>query len=124
MHCPVPREDRSLSLPRPFLLSTTFAMAFSLNGTYIEGGTFNSVAGNMSQVFTSHVVPVGLLSGNEVSRDHPRLEGGHELTGEVHVCGGCAIFDRGCIGYNREQWFHWAHQKSKSAEESGYTPLR
>ncbi|KAJ7846321.1 hypothetical protein B0H14DRAFT_2446390 [Mycena olivaceomarginata] len=56
-------------------------MAFSLNGTHIEGGTFNSVAGNMSQVFTSHVVPAGVLPGNEVSRDHPRLEGGHRFTG-------------------------------------------
>ncbi|KAJ7805600.1 hypothetical protein B0H14DRAFT_3153377 [Mycena olivaceomarginata] len=53
---------------------------FSLNGTHIEGGTFNSVAGNMSQVFNSHVVPAGLLPGNEVSRDHPRLEGGHRFT--------------------------------------------
>ncbi|KAJ7809380.1 hypothetical protein B0H14DRAFT_3151618 [Mycena olivaceomarginata] len=59
-------------------------MAFSLNGTHIEGGTFNSVVGNMSQVFNSHVVPVGLLPGNEVSRDHPQLEGGHRFTGEVH----------------------------------------
>ncbi|KAJ7732958.1 hypothetical protein B0H14DRAFT_2639725 [Mycena olivaceomarginata] len=56
-------------------------MAFSLNGTHIEGGTFNSVAGSMSQVFNSHVVPAGLLSGNEVSRDHPRLEGSHRFTG-------------------------------------------
>jgi hypothetical protein len=101
-------------------------MAFSLNGTHIEGGTFNSVAGNMSQVFNSHVVPAGLLPGNEVSRDHPRLEGSHRFTGEVHVCGGCAIFDHGRISYNnREQsGFHWAHQKSKSTEESGYTALR
>ncbi|KAJ7779585.1 hypothetical protein B0H14DRAFT_3586609 [Mycena olivaceomarginata] len=53
------------------------ASSFSLNGTHIEGGTFNSVAGNMSQVFNSHVIPAGLLPGNEVSRDHPRLEGGH-----------------------------------------------
>jgi hypothetical protein len=70
-------------------------MAFSLNSTHIEGGTFNSVAGNMAQVFNSHVVPAGLLSGNKVSRDHPQLKGGHRLTGEVHVCGGWAIFDHG-----------------------------
>jgi hypothetical protein len=97
--CTAQRWDRSLSLPCSFLLSTTFAMAFSLNGTHIEGGTFNSVAGKMSQVFTSHVVPAGVLPGNEVSRDHPRLEGGHRFTGEVHVCGlgGCAIFDHGPI---------------------------
>jgi hypothetical protein len=100
-------------------------MAFSLNGTHIEGGTFNSVAGNMSQVFNSHVVSAGLLSGNEVSRDYPRLEGSHRFTGEAHICGACAIFDHGRIGYNdREQWFHWANQKSKSAEESGYTALQ
>ncbi|KAJ7779576.1 hypothetical protein B0H14DRAFT_3586595 [Mycena olivaceomarginata] len=43
-------------------------MAFSLNGTHIEGGTFNSVAGNMSQVFNSHVVPAGLLLGDESSQ--------------------------------------------------------
>jgi hypothetical protein len=99
-------------------------MAFSLNGTHIVGGSFNSVAGNMSQVFNSHVMPAGLLLGNEVSMDHPQLEGGHEFTGEVHICGGCAIFDHGCIGYNdREQWFHWANKKSKSAEESGYMAL-
>jgi hypothetical protein len=101
------------------------ASSFSLNGTHIEGGTFNSVAGNMSQVFNSHVAPAGLLPGNEVSRDHPRLEGSHRFTGEVHVCGGCAIFDHGRISYNnREQWFHWANQKSKSAKESGYTALQ
>ncbi|KAJ7501113.1 hypothetical protein B0H11DRAFT_754619 [Mycena galericulata] len=34
-------------------------MSFALNGTHIEGGTFNNVAGNMSQVFNSHVVHVG-----------------------------------------------------------------
>ncbi|KAJ7834134.1 hypothetical protein B0H14DRAFT_3142429 [Mycena olivaceomarginata] len=55
-------------------------MAFSLNGTHIKGGTFNSVAGNMSQVFNSHTIPAGLLPGNEVSRDHPQLEGGHRFT--------------------------------------------
>jgi hypothetical protein len=82
-------------------------MAFSLNGTHIEGGTFNNVAGNMLQVFNTHVVPVGLLPGNKVSRDNPWLEGGHRFTGEVHIWGGCAIFDHGCISYNdREQWFH------------------
>ncbi|KAJ7478112.1 hypothetical protein FB451DRAFT_1365785 [Mycena latifolia] len=30
-------------------------MSFALNGTHIDGGTFNNVSGNMSQVFNSHV---------------------------------------------------------------------
>ncbi|KAJ7798750.1 hypothetical protein B0H14DRAFT_2466094 [Mycena olivaceomarginata] len=34
----------------------------------------------MSQVFNSHVVPAGLLPGNEISRDHLRLEGSHRFT--------------------------------------------
>ncbi|KAJ6565969.1 hypothetical protein DFH09DRAFT_984206, partial [Mycena vulgaris] len=31
-------------------------MSFALTGTHIDGGTFNSVSGNMSQVYNSHVV--------------------------------------------------------------------
>ncbi|KAJ6578716.1 hypothetical protein DFH09DRAFT_1148168 [Mycena vulgaris] len=33
-------------------------MPFTLNSTHIEGGTFNNVAGNMSQVFNSHAVHI------------------------------------------------------------------
>ncbi|KAJ7789711.1 hypothetical protein B0H14DRAFT_2536015 [Mycena olivaceomarginata] len=34
-------------------------MSFALNGTHIEGGNFNNVAGNMTQVFNSTVRPIG-----------------------------------------------------------------
>ncbi|KAJ7478157.1 hypothetical protein FB451DRAFT_182137 [Mycena latifolia] len=34
-------------------------MSFALNGTHINGGTFNNVSGNMSQVFNSNVVHIG-----------------------------------------------------------------
>ncbi|KAJ7478087.1 hypothetical protein FB451DRAFT_181577 [Mycena latifolia] len=33
-------------------------MSFALNGTHIDGGTFNNVSGNMSQVFNSNVVHI------------------------------------------------------------------
>ncbi|KAJ7040764.1 hypothetical protein C8F04DRAFT_1082054 [Mycena alexandri] len=33
-------------------------MSFGLNGTHIEGGTFNNVAGNMTQVFNSRIGPI------------------------------------------------------------------
>jgi hypothetical protein len=41
-------------------------MAFTLNGTQIEGGTFNSVSGNMSQVLNYHVPRIE-------GRTHPGL---------------------------------------------------
>ncbi|KAJ7452913.1 hypothetical protein FB451DRAFT_1145174 [Mycena latifolia] len=34
-------------------------MSFALNGTRIDGGTFNNVSGNMSQVFNSNVMHIG-----------------------------------------------------------------
>ncbi|KAJ7731026.1 hypothetical protein B0H16DRAFT_1696780 [Mycena metata] len=52
-------------------------MAFSLNGTHIEGSTFNSVSGNMSQVFNSYVAPVGQMSVQEAGEDHRLVEGSH-----------------------------------------------
>ncbi|KAJ7117025.1 hypothetical protein C8R44DRAFT_925889 [Mycena epipterygia] len=42
-------------------------MSFALNGTHIDGGTFNNVAGNMTQVFNSHV-----------SNSHAGLERGED----------------------------------------------
>ncbi|KAJ7116988.1 hypothetical protein C8R44DRAFT_983315 [Mycena epipterygia] len=44
-------------------------MSFALNGTHIDGGTFNNVAGNMTQVFNSHV-----------SNSHARISAGPERT--------------------------------------------
>ncbi|KAJ7473196.1 hypothetical protein FB451DRAFT_1089068, partial [Mycena latifolia] len=35
-------------------------MSFALTGTHIDGGTFNNVSGNMSQVFTSNVVHIAV----------------------------------------------------------------
>ncbi|KAJ7805602.1 hypothetical protein B0H14DRAFT_1594435, partial [Mycena olivaceomarginata] len=99
---------QQLSLLHPFLLYTTFAMAFSLNGTRIEGGTFNSVAGNMSQVFNSHVCTGGTATGPRGQQGQPTVRG----RPQVHSYN------------NREQWLHWANQKSKSTEESGYTALQ
>ncbi|KAJ7131063.1 hypothetical protein C8R44DRAFT_699026 [Mycena epipterygia] len=40
-------------------------MSFALNGTHINGGTFNNVSGNVTQVFNSHVSHVGLSMGAE-----------------------------------------------------------
>ncbi|KAJ7117041.1 hypothetical protein C8R44DRAFT_983337 [Mycena epipterygia] len=42
-------------------------MSFALNGTHIDGGTFNNVAGNMTQVLNSHV-----------SNSHARISAGTE----------------------------------------------
>ncbi|KAJ7117023.1 hypothetical protein C8R44DRAFT_738889 [Mycena epipterygia] len=54
----------------PFLLSlhhhdTTVNMSFALNDTHIDGGTFNNVAGNMTQVFNSHVSHARISAGGE-----------------------------------------------------------
>jgi hypothetical protein len=38
--------------------SSPATMAFALYGSHIDGGTFNSVSGNMSQVFNAHVVQI------------------------------------------------------------------
>ncbi|KAJ7144278.1 hypothetical protein C8R44DRAFT_759693 [Mycena epipterygia] len=37
-------------------------MSFILNGTHIDGGTFNNVSGNMTQVFNSHVSQIQATS--------------------------------------------------------------
>ncbi|KAJ7098962.1 hypothetical protein C8R44DRAFT_859576 [Mycena epipterygia] len=54
---------------RPFFLLSTTAtgarMSFALNGTHIDGGTFNNVAGNMTQVFNSHVSHARISAGPE-----------------------------------------------------------
>ncbi|KAJ7478213.1 hypothetical protein FB451DRAFT_182614 [Mycena latifolia] len=56
-------------------------MSFALNGTHIDGGTFNNVAGNMTQVFNFHVTPSHLLADprlldgtTNTSRDHHEME--------------------------------------------------
>ncbi|KAJ7473191.1 hypothetical protein FB451DRAFT_1398333 [Mycena latifolia] len=35
-------------------------MSFALTGTHIDGGTFNNVSSNMSQVFNSNVVHIAV----------------------------------------------------------------
>jgi hypothetical protein len=40
-------------------------MSFALNGTYIDGGTFNNVSGNMTQIFNSHFSHTGISAGLE-----------------------------------------------------------
>ncbi|KAJ6527352.1 hypothetical protein DFH09DRAFT_1371431 [Mycena vulgaris] len=55
-------------------------MAFSLNGTHIEGSTFNNVSGNMSQVYNSHVVHVRpRLLVHDVREDQPLIMGVHNF---------------------------------------------
>ncbi|KAJ6531517.1 hypothetical protein DFH09DRAFT_1284849 [Mycena vulgaris] len=55
-------------------------MAFSLNGTHIEGSTFNNVSGNMLQVYNSHVVHVGpRLLVHDVREDRPLIAGVHDF---------------------------------------------
>ncbi|KAJ7106298.1 hypothetical protein C8R44DRAFT_886172 [Mycena epipterygia] len=44
-------------------------MSFALNGTHIDGGTFNTVAGNMTQVFNSHISHAGISAGTEQVED-------------------------------------------------------
>ncbi|KAJ7023370.1 hypothetical protein C8F04DRAFT_1134592 [Mycena alexandri] len=40
-------------------------MSFALNGTHIEGGTFNNVAGNMTQVFNSRIRPIRVIQPSD-----------------------------------------------------------
>jgi hypothetical protein len=67
-----PRESPSTAFSI-FHPSRRTTMPFTLNGTQIDGGTFNSVSGNMTQVFNSHVARIEAPM-------HPRVvqePGGH-----------------------------------------------
>ncbi|KAJ7925368.1 hypothetical protein B0H13DRAFT_1130586 [Mycena leptocephala] len=60
-------------------------MPFTLNGTHINGGTFNNVSGNMSQVIHSHTARVSASKAQRVagrSRDYPPLDDSMETVGE------------------------------------------
>ncbi|KAJ6488332.1 hypothetical protein DFH09DRAFT_1377670 [Mycena vulgaris] len=71
-------------------------MAFSLNGTHIEGSTFNNVSGNMSQVYNSHVVHVGpRLLVHDAREDRPLIAGVRDFP--------AAATTRGSIGPMRNQ---------------------
>jgi hypothetical protein len=48
-------------------------MPFSLHDSQIDGGTFNYVAGNMSQVFNSHIVRIEDLAGSRPVEDEERF---------------------------------------------------
>ncbi|KAJ6527325.1 hypothetical protein DFH09DRAFT_1094824 [Mycena vulgaris] len=55
-------------------------MAFSLNGTHIERSTSNNVSGNMSQMYSSHVVHVGpRLLVHGAREDRPLIAGVHDF---------------------------------------------
>ncbi|KAJ6531510.1 hypothetical protein DFH09DRAFT_1284845 [Mycena vulgaris] len=63
-------------------------MAFSLNGTHIEGSTFNNVSGNMSQVYNSHVVHVGpRLLLHDAREDRPLIAGVHDFPAAARTHG-------------------------------------
>ncbi|KAJ6527341.1 hypothetical protein DFH09DRAFT_163552 [Mycena vulgaris] len=71
-------------------------MAFSLNGTHIEGSNFNNVSGNMLQVYNSHVVHVGpRLLVHDAREDRPLIAGIHDFP--------AAATTRGSIGPIRTQ---------------------
>lgn len=46
-------------------------MSFALNGTHINGGTFNNVAGNMTHVVHSKVIHIGPTASQNFSRTLP-----------------------------------------------------
>ncbi|KAJ7098989.1 hypothetical protein C8R44DRAFT_811030 [Mycena epipterygia] len=103
-------------------------MSFSLNGTHIDGGTFNNVAGNMTQVFNSHVSHARMSVGGEREGIHSFLS---STTGSI----GAIRSDRVSRHRNGEPYaitnhrHHHDHQQSElvhrnSNSTSGYVHSR
>ncbi|KAJ6565886.1 hypothetical protein DFH09DRAFT_462875 [Mycena vulgaris] len=56
-------------------------MSFALHNTHIDGGTFNNVSGNMSQVVHTHVTHIGAAAGRRLGeRAHDSLLAGPRTT--------------------------------------------
>ncbi|KAJ7098957.1 hypothetical protein C8R44DRAFT_888794 [Mycena epipterygia] len=77
--------DKRSSQPSHFLLVHDPSMPFVLNGTHIEGGTFNNVAGNMTQVFNSHVSHVGISEGRSGEGTHALLHSTPSSIGAIRT---------------------------------------
>ncbi|KAJ7898088.1 hypothetical protein B0H13DRAFT_2275787 [Mycena leptocephala] len=96
-------------------------MSFALNGTHIDGGTFNNVSGNMSQVFNSHVVHVEAPPGQRLvdgpsERQHSTSSGGAMIPKRLSRQG--SSWPYGIGGRNRSVYYPESSRTASTSDVS------